>query len=179
MLRLFIAIQLPEDIRENLALICRGLPGVRWTAPENLHLTLHFLGEVEAEARLDLCDALDSLESPVFELSLNGVGRFISEKKPRALWVGIEKVDVLFDLHKKIERIVSAAGFKADRREFHPHITIARPKTVPEGRLNQYMELYSDFSSSPFEVKEIYLMSSILKPQGAIYREEAVFSFEA
>src|SRR5205823_13507748 len=102
MIRLFVAAELPESIRERLLSLQGGVPGARWSNSEQLHLTLRFIGEVAENVGHDIDDALATIRAPSFTLELSGVGEF-GGKNPRALWAGVKNNDALLHLQRKIE----------------------------------------------------------------------------
>ncbi len=124
--RLFVAIDPPQQIRDHLALLCCGLPGARWTPPEQFHLTLSFIGEVDGSTFLDIREALAEISVPQFSLQLQGVGFFPPRGQPRVIWAGIEKSEPLHLLQRKITTRLFQRGLEPDNRKFSPHITLAR-----------------------------------------------------
>ena len=88
MIRLFAALALPEEVRQRLALVCAPLPGARWAPPENMHVTLRFIGEVEAPVATDIDALLSRVTAPAFDIRLAGLGTFGSREQVRALWAG-------------------------------------------------------------------------------------------
>jgi 2'-5' RNA ligase len=172
-MRLFIGIALPEDIRFRLSLLCCGLPNIRWVPPENLHLTLRFIGEVDNGAVEDVDAALAAVRAPRFPLSLAGVGHFGNGAKLRVIWVGVEKSPALQHLHDKIESAVVRAGQPPDGQRFSPHVTLSRVKTPPPlGKLQEFMASNNLFRAPPFEVTHFTLFSSFPSSEGSIYRAE-------
>ena len=98
MVRLFVALGLPESIRLRLASLAGGIDGARWVPPENLHITLRFIGEVPEDRIADLADALGAIRMPPLTVTLRGAGHFSYGKKTRAVWVGVEKTGELATL---------------------------------------------------------------------------------
>ncbi len=174
-MRLFVAIDFPEPVREQLARISHGLPGARWVPPEQLHLTLRFIGEVEGSRALDLGQALAGVDSPHFDLQLQGVGFFPPRKKPRVVWVGVDKNDSLVRLRNRIESVLTGAGLEPEGRKFAPHVTLARLKNTPASRVGRFLEQYSMFYVPPFTVTEFRLYSSVLNARGARHFVEQVY----
>src|SRR5689334_6214104 len=107
-MRLFVGIAIPTDIRERLRMLSGGVPGARWVEPESYHLTLRFIGEADRPTaeRIDL--ALSELSAPAFELELQGVGQFGTGRKSRALWAGVAASPALAHLARKVDRAVVA-----------------------------------------------------------------------
>ncbi|MFQ5773698.1 MAG: RNA 2',3'-cyclic phosphodiesterase [Kiloniellaceae bacterium] len=174
-MRLFVAIPLPEDLRARLARLEEGLPGARWVAPENLHLTLRFIGEVDGRQAGDIDAALSQVRAERFAVTLAGVDRFGSGGKARTLWVGVEANPDLVRLHAKIEQALQRAGLAPERRKFKPHVTLARFNGNPGGRLYAYLSRNALLRSEPFVAEEFVLYSSFLSQAGAIHSPEAVY----
>jgi 2'-5' RNA ligase len=174
-MRLFIALPLPDDLRDRLAALQRGLKKARWVKPENLHLTLRFLGELDGRQAGDVDAALAALGGEAFSLGLAGLGCFGEGRNLRALWVGVEDPEPVRRLQAKVERAVQQAGIEADRRKFKPHVTLARFKRSPSPDLSGYLQSNNLFRSAPFAVTEFVLFSSFLTREGPIYRPEASY----
>ncbi len=172
-MRLFIALALPDDIKERLAGLQRGVKEARWVKPENLHLTLRFLGELDGHQAHDVDAALTSLGGEAFSMRLAGLDGFGEGRKLRALWVGAEDPEPVKRLQAKVERAVQQAGIAPNGRKFIPHVTLARFKRAPSPDLSSYLQSHSLFRSEPFAVTEFVLFSSFLAREGSIYRPEA------
>lgn len=177
-MRLFVAIDLPEELRERIGAFARGIPAARWVGPENMHLTLRFIGEVDGHQAQDIDAALSQVRTPRFTLALAGVDRFGSGGKERALWVGVEDNPALMRLQAKIETALQRAGLPPEGRKFKPHVTIARFKGNPGGRLHEFLARHSLFRGEPFEVEQFVLYSSFLGHNGAIYSAEAAYPLD-
>jgi 2'-5' RNA ligase len=177
-MRLFVALCLPETLRSRLCGLCAGLPGARWVAPENLHLTLRFIGEVDGREAEDIDAALSGVRFPRFPLTLAGVGEFADGRRLRSIWVGVENNEMLERLQVKVEHAVQRAGRPPEQRKFKPHITLARFKSHPGGRLQDYFAEHALFRGPPFEVTDFTLFSSFLAHEGAIYSPEAVYPLD-
>ena len=176
--RLFVALEIPDNVRSEIARLCRGLPDVRWTDPDDFHLTLRFVGEVDHNTFCDLGEALASICQNPFELTLQGIGQFPSRGPLRHLWVGAEASDDLLRLKRKVERQVVDCGIEPDRRKFTPHVTIARLRSPPpESRLASWLVGRSLFRTSSFPVSRFTLFSSHLRPEGAEHITEAEYDF--
>src|SRR5436305_12787539 len=117
MIRLFVALDLPEDIRARLLALQGGVPGARWSTNEQLHLTLRFIGEVDGNVAHDVDDALAVIREPPFSLELSGVGEF-GGKKPRALWAGVKTNDALLHLQRKIETARQRSGHPPEQLNY-------------------------------------------------------------
>ena len=177
-MRLFVALSLPEPVQQRLSGLANGLPGARWVKPENLHLTLRFLGEVDNLAAADVDDALAMIRSPGFDLGLNGIGHFGEGRKLRALWVGVDASDELMRLQEKIEQALIRLGLPPEPRKFKPHITLARFKSNPGPRLQDYLADHNLLRAGPIPMDSFELYSSFTSADGPIYRVEASYPLE-
>ena len=175
MIRLFVAIPLPPDLRQRLAFMGGGIPGARWVAPENLHLTLRFIGEVDEGLMEDIDAALLGVEAPSFELVLAGIGHWETRGSATAVWAGVEKSPDLLHLHDRVEAALVRAGLPPEPRKFAPHVTLARLKKPPATRVGDFLREYGDFRAPPVAVEGFALYSSLLTAAGPIYREEAFY----
>jgi 2'-5' RNA ligase len=173
--RLFVAIDLPPVIREHLAALCCGLPNARWIAPEQLHLTLTFIGEVSGVAFLDIREALAEVTGVRLTLQLQGVGFFPPRGQPRIVWAGVEKNEPLQVLQRKITTRLFQLGLEPDNRKFTPHITLARLQQTPSAKVGQYLINNGLFRSVPFPVEYFSLYSSILGRKGATHLVEQTY----
>lgn len=178
MIRLFVAIPLPELVRTQLSLLQSGLPGARWINTENIHLTLRFIGEVPNDVAGDVDMALGDIRMPSFDVALEGIDSFSRGKHPHTLWVGVSKSESLVRLQAKIEKALVGAGLEPESRKFTPHITIARLKDARRHRVEAWAAEHGTFRTAPFAVERFVLYSSFLKSEGAVYIEEASYSLE-
>ncbi len=175
MIRLFAALALPEEVRQRLALVRAPLPGARWAPPENMHVTLRFIGEVEAPVATDIDALLSRVTAPAFDIRLAGLGTFGSRGRVRALWAGLEKSELLAHLQAKIEVVCVNAGLPPEGRKFHPHITLARCRNVPEAPAVEFAATYGGFGLPAVPVSAFTLYSSHMGRSGAVYTSEAVY----
>jgi len=173
--RLFVAIDPPPEIRELLAGLCSGLPEARWIAPEQLHLTLCFIGDVSGAAFLDVKEALGGIHHRPLLLRLQGVGFFPPRGLPRIIWVGIEHNEPLEVLQRKITARLFSLGLEPENRKFSPHITLVRLHQTPPSRVGKYMEIHGLFSSPEFEIDSFLIYSSVLGRHGAHHRVEQAY----
>lgn len=173
MYRLFVAVDLPESVKDSIKNICCGLPDARWVNVNQLHLTLRFIGDADDVLFSNIKKSLSEITEPAFSIRLNGVGCFPPKKNPRVLWVGMEKCDELVSLATSVEsNLVEKCGIEPEGRSFSPHITIARfRETRPRG-VADFLERHSSFQSDLFPVEAFHLYSSTLKPSGAEHRQE-------
>jgi 2'-5' RNA ligase len=173
--RLFIAVDLPEKIKKNLKSMAFGIPGAKWVSPEQLHLTVRFIGEVDGALFSDIKNILDEINSAAFSLQLKGVGYFPPRGAPRVLWIGLEKSEPLQLLKKKIDTKLLRVGVEPEGRKFSPHITLARLKKSPVHKIANFLSGNGLFSQEPFQVEDFKLYSSILSPKGAYHKVERIY----
>lgn len=171
--RLFVAVDLPENVRKELMSLRTELPGGRWVAGDQLHLTLRFIGEVEAQQQGDIDAALRYVREEPFGLTLRQVGHF--GRPGRVLWVGMDPSPRLLALQRGIEAALVRAGIPPEERPFSPHITLARLKGTPYHLLAPYEEEHRRFAATPFQVGEFHLYSSNLTPAGALHRRQGTY----
>lgn len=179
MIRLFVAIDLPEPVRERLGALCAGVPGARWIDPVNLHLTLRFIGDVENPVADEIDAALSGIHAPRFDLWLRDVGVFGRGRAARALWVGVDANDTLLRLQGKVENAVCAAGLAPEMRKFTPHVTLARLRNASAARLRRFVAEHTGFTAGPVPVEQFTLYSSFLSSSGAIHTPEATYPLDS
>jgi len=172
MLRLFVGIALPPELKLRLSLLCSGVPGARWVDPGNYHLTLRFIGEVDEGLASDIDAALLQIRAPRFEVSLAGVGLF----GDRMLWVGVEKNPPLMHLRDKVESALVRLGLEADTRRYAPHVSLARLRNANEAKLQAFLGEHALFRAAPFPVEQFSLVASYLTKSGAIYEDQADYA---
>jgi 2'-5' RNA ligase len=165
--RLFVAIRPPEPIRDLLIDAMDDSADFRWQDEAQLHLTLRFIGEVERPLAEDIAAALTAIRAPAFNLRIKGTGSF-DQRNGGALWAGVEPREPVAALAARIERTCQSAGLEAERRAFHPHITLARWKGR---RTRAFLERHGGLASDPFEVDAFVLFESRLSRHGAHYEE--------
>lgn len=177
MIRAFIAIELPEETRQRLAAMQEQLKqartGVRWVNPGSIHLTLKFLGNIHPAQVEDIALAVaqEVRDQPPITLGAAGLGAFPSRRKPRVIWIGMEgEVQRLTRIQARVDNALEPLGFVREKRSFQPHLTIGRVKD--RRRLQSLIDAMTtlelpEFDS--FDVTEIILYKSDLRPTGAIY----------
>ncbi|HEY4135553.1 MAG TPA: RNA 2',3'-cyclic phosphodiesterase [Alphaproteobacteria bacterium] len=173
MIRLFVGIELPEPLREQLSLLQGGVPNAAWTAPENMHLTLRFIGEVPEGSMGEIDDVLADVSVPPFELSLAGVDTFARGREPTTIWAGLDPSEPLHLLHGRIDKGLARAGFPNDERRYTPHVTLGRLHRAPEMRVAEFVAAHNLFRAPPFGVEQFSLFSSHQASSGTVYTVEA------
>ena len=146
--RLFSAIEIPSSIAERLTLLRAGLSGARWIDPENYHLTLRFIGDVDRHTARDFTTALGEIVADPFELRLNGLGSF-GGGKPRAIFAGIAPSEGLDALRRANERAAREAGLPPEGRNFKPHVTLARLRGARPDAVALYLERQGGIVAEP------------------------------
>ncbi len=174
-MRLFVALDLPHSLRERLSWMAGGLPGARWLAPENYHVTLRFIGELPGYRAEEVDLALAGLRAPGFTLALKGVGTFEKAGRVNSLWVGVERTPPLEHLQSKIETALQRAGLEPERRRFTPHVTLARMDGVPAAKIAAWVQGHNLFRSQPVAVEHFTLFSSRLGKEQAVYTPEVEY----
>lgn len=175
MYRIFVGLELPAAVTDQLAGLTCGLPGARWLESDQMHVTLRFIGEVDGGVFDDALNALDTVAFEPFELQLKGVGFFPPRGRADTLWVGLRDPGSVTALKTKIDASLARAGIEREQRKFVPHVAIARLKDCQSSKLGQYIVEYSLFESIPFRVEHFHLYSSMLSSSGAIYRVEGSY----
>ena len=178
-LRVFVAIDLPDHVREELRILQQGLNIGRRVPAENLHLTLSFLGEQPDEAIVEAHQALSTVHVCAFDLRLAGVGT-LGGRMPQVITAEVLQCDDLNDLEKRIVRSLRSAGLTFKKQRFRPHITLARlQKSSTDyelARVHDYLADYATFQGTSFTVKRFSLYQSTLRPKAALH--EILASYE-
>jgi len=180
-MRAFIAIELSPEIKKALARLVKdlqkeGIQG-RWVPPNNIHLTLRFLGNIQDEHVGDIERLMEEAAKGFhpFTVSLEGLGAFPHAARPRVLWVGVvEGKDPLSRLQERLERGLASMGFPPEEKAFKPHLTVARfkfPKEEVRRRVYQACRKREKAGWGAMEAASVVLFESILSPQGARYRK--------
>jgi len=189
LLRLFVAVDLPGQVREALARLQGGLrshdlSNLRWVRPQGIHLTLKFLGETPAGRVAAITEALAGAirGRRRSRLALGALGTFGGRRRPRVLWLDITgDIEHMRELQAAVEEALVEVGFPPEERDFSPHLTLAR---VPQpGRPGTAERIAQALESvvpprSEFDVREVVLMRSTLQPGGAVYERLAAFPLE-
>jgi 2'-5' RNA ligase len=181
-MRVFVALDIPEDVRERLASLVarlREAARARWTRIEGLHITLKFIGEASPEKVEEIRNALAGIRTgKAIEMRFRGVGFFPNERRPRVFWAGIEAGDELRALAQEIEQRLVSLGMPAESRPFNAHLTLARFDS-PRGAeaLVRMLEGLGPFEFGHATSREFYLYRSHIKRGGAEYERLATFPF--
>ncbi len=175
-MRSFIAIELPEKIKSALSELQQELKkcgtDIRWIKPENIHLTLKFLGNIDEKDIDTIVKIIEGTCSrySVFELHISGVGVFPNVKSSRVLWVGVKGNEVFTGLQQEIESGMASLGFQRENRKFIPHLTLGRFKSSQgKGALLDKIQLHENTIFGLIDVKSVSLIRSDLSQAGARY----------
>ncbi len=175
-MRLFVALDLPWSLREQLSGLALGLSGVRWVPPENYHVTLRFIGEVPRHTAEEIDLALAGLRGRGFELALSGVGTQEKGGRVTGLWVRVERNAALDHLRGKVETALQRAGMEPERRRFLPHVTLARlGEAAAEPKLAHWVQSHNLFRAGPVPVGHFTLFSSQLGGDAPVYTAEVEY----
>ncbi len=172
--RLFTAIEIPSDIRSRLAMLRAGLRGARWIDPDNYHLTLRFAGDIDNRTAREFAHALAQVRAPAFEVRFSGLGSF-GDRRPRAVWAGVEPSEALMSLQRAHERAARAAGLPPETRNFKPHVTLARMNGTQAHDVARYLEMQGGPIAARFPVTRFVLFSSRASSGGGPYVVEEAF----
>jgi 2'-5' RNA ligase len=172
MIRLFVAIAIPEEIGTTLLPRQDRLPGARWRPLEALHITLRFIGDVPENLAGDLDAELTTVGGGPLELSLAGVGAFGEGADIHAVWAGVEENDGLKRLARACEIAARRAGVKAETRAYKPHVTLAYLRRPNPAEVAAWIQENNLLRTEPFRVTSFGLYSSWQSDQGSWYRLE-------
>jgi len=175
--RAFIAIDLPESIKSFLSEAQEALKlygfRVKWVRPQNIHLTLKFLGDTATADTDKITEAmtLAAKNCPTVSLTAKGVGVFPNVRRPRVIWAGLNgQIETLANLHQTLDAHLADLGFARDTRAFKSHLTLGRVKgKIASDRMLAAIDKLKEFESESFETHQVILFKSELRPGGAVY----------
>lgn len=181
MVRAFIAVELPEDLRQAISrsteTLRKALPGplVRWVAPQNIHLTLKFLGDVSPANLERLAEALgtEAAARETFTLSVGGLGAFPTPRRARLIWIGVEAPAALAALARGVEAAAARLGYAEEGRPFSPHLTLGRldrsAGAADLARVHAALEAAAVGNLGAAPVEAVHIFKSDLRPGGSVY----------
>lgn len=175
MIRLFVAVDLSDEIKNQLNSICFGVPGAKWVAVEQRHLTVRFIGKVDGAMFKDTREMLANVRCEPFMIRLKGLGHFPLRKIVRVLWIGVEPGEGVALLRNRVESALAKIGLASERRKFSPHITLARLRDTPISKVMQFFEDNGLFTTITFQISAFHLYSSVLTSKGAIHQRQATY----
>lgn len=170
--RLFTGLEIPADLALSLSMLRGGLPGARWISPENYHITLRFIGDVDDRMADEIDAMLCDLEYDMIDVTLNGLGTFGGDK-PHSIFVSIEPNRALNELQAAQERTLRRLGLPPETRRFTPHVTLARLRHSSTIDVADYLATHTSPSRRSFEARRFVLFSSKASVGGGPYIVEA------
>jgi RNA 2',3'-cyclic 3'-phosphodiesterase len=175
--RLFVAIRPPDAVIDHVIAIKGAIDGARWQDEDQLHLTVRYVGDVDAPTANDVAEALNDVRAQLFAIGLNGVGTFQHKRRIDTLWVGVTPRDALTALHKKIDHALVRLGLPPEGRAYRPHVTIARFGRNA-GPITDFVARHGGFSSAAFVVDRFMLYESHLSSAGSAYEIVARYALD-
>jgi 2'-5' RNA ligase len=170
--RLFTGLEIPPSVAQTLSVMRGGLPGARWIDPENYHLTLRFIGDIDDALAHEIAGILGRVRRGGFELRLDGLTSF-GGRKPRALVASVATNPALMELQAEHERILQRLGLEAEGRKYTPHVTLARLRDTSSWDVADYLGARGLHRSAPIQVSRFVLFSSRTSVGGGPYIVEA------
>jgi len=183
-IRSFLAFELPVEIREQIRVISKELKKtalpVRWVKVDNIHLTILFLGSVDEDTIGDIEEKVNVVVKgfSAFKTKLNAVGAFPHWKRPRVIWIGLNgDIGRLSNLRNKLQEELKVLGFMPEKRPFRPHLTLGRFKgPIDRGEdMKWILDRHRDINSDLYQLNELILYKSDLKPDGPVYTKMATW----
>ncbi len=175
-MRLFVALDLPWEVKEELSDLSCNIPGARWVPADNFHITLRFIGEASRLQAEEIDLALATLRGRSFQFSLSGLGWFEKYGKVSMLWAGVERNADLARLQSKVETALHRVGIPPDRRRFTPHVTLARMDMPVTQALTSFVQAHNLYRSAPIRADNVTLFSSFLGKDQPTYTPEAEYA---
>ena len=176
--RLFTGLEIPTELGEALSLLRGGLPGARWISPENYHLTLRFIGDVDDDVAHEVASVLGRVRRSGFELRVEGLSSF-GGRKPRAVVAAVAPQPAVMELQAEQERLMQRVGLEPEGRKYTPHVTLARLRDSSSWEVAEYLSARAAFRSSPFPVSRFVLFSSRNSVGGGPYVVEEAYPLAA
>jgi 2'-5' RNA ligase len=176
--RLFTGLEIPPDIGRTLSDLRGGLPGARWIDPENYHVTLRFIGDIDGVIANDIASTLIRVNRKPFEVALQGLSSF-GGKKPRAVVASVLPSRPLMELQAELERLMQRVGLDPEGRKFTPHVTLARLRDSSNQDVADYLSLRGYFPTRVFTASRFVLFSSRASVGGGPYVVEDSYSLGA
>lgn len=182
-IRTFIAVETSEETRSRAASLCDRLrtSGMRvtWTRPENMHLTLKFLGDTEEALLANVKETVANVAASLgpFSVRFRGAGAFPDARRPQTLWIGVsDGQDSLVELATRIDDALHALGIPREKRRFTPHLTIGRVRSgsaAEQKSLGDMIRKHAEFDAATAEIRQVLVMASQLSPAGATYEVQS------
>ena len=176
--RLFTGLEIPPEIAQTLSMLRGGLPGARWIDPQNYHVTLRFIGDVDDDVAGEVASLLGRVRRVPFELRLDGITSF-GGKKPRAVVATVASSPALMEAQAEQERLMQRIGLDPEGRKYTPHVTLARLRDASSRDVAEYLSARGLFRTPPFQVSRFVLFSSRASVGGGPYVVEASYPLSA
>lgn len=177
--RLFVAVDLPPECTAKLQTLQTSDLDARWTAPDQYHITLRFVGDADTDQTEQIRSRLEDIDLPSFQIGGEGLDVFPSMRKPRVLVVHVNEEPGLMTLQERIDEIVVTMGFDEERNPFNPHITIGRLKNSSPRDVRTYLHRHREYKIEPFTAEQFRLYESKLGSDGAVHRVLQHYSLRA
>ena len=175
--RLFAGVEIPAGIADRLSYLRGGIAGARWIDPENYHLTLRFIGDIDMVDAEAVAEALARVRRPSFPLRFTGVGA-LGTRKLHTVAATVEPSQPLIELQAEHERILQRIGLPPEGRKFTPHVTLARLRNGNARDVAEYLTLRGGFFADPFPVDRFVLFSSRNSVGGGPYVIEEAYDLD-
>ena len=172
--RLFTGVEIPADVGQSLSMLRGGLPGARWITPENYHLTLRFIGDVDDVIANEVASMLGRVQRGAFELYLEGLMSF-GGRKPRAVVAAVAPAQALLEIQSEHERMMQRIGLEPEGRKYTPHVTLARLRDSSSHDVAEFLAARGYFRTAAFPVSRFVLFSSRNSVGGGPYVVEASY----
>jgi len=172
--RLFTGVEIPPEVGEALSMLRGGLPGARWITPENYHVTLRFIGDVDDVVAHEIASLLGRVKRAAFELHLEGLTSF-GGRKPRAVVATVAPTQALLDVQAEHERLMQRIGLAPEGRKYLPHVTLARLRDASSRDVADYLATRGFFRTPRFPIERFVLFSSRASVGGGPYVVEASY----
>ncbi|WP_334175936.1 RNA 2',3'-cyclic phosphodiesterase [Pseudoxanthobacter sp.] len=176
--RLFTGLEIPAPAGLQLGLLRGGLRSARWIDPENYHITLRFIGDIDERTADEVANALDRVQRAPVPVHIEGLGSF-GGTKPHSLWARVAPNAALADLQAEHERLLQRLGLPAEGRKYTPHVTLARLRGTSPREVADWLALRGGFSLPPFMATRFVLFSSRASVGGGPYLVEDAFPLSA
>ncbi len=175
--RLFTGLEIPRDVAVELSGMRGGLAGARWIEPENYHVTLRFIGDVDNRTANAVADMLSDIVRPAFEISFDGLGAF-GGRKPHSLHAAIQPTFPLVALQAEHERAMQRIGLAPEGRKFTPHVTLARLRGTPSEAVARYIGSRGGLLGTRFGAERFVLFSARSGQGGGPYLVEEAYTLD-
>ncbi len=178
-IRTFVAVETGGAVRraavDLIGRLSKSPADVRWVEPENMHITLKFLGDVAMDQTPEVCQAVIRAAADVaaFELQVRGAGAFPHLGRPGTVWIGVgQGAEAIDALQRRVEKALNKLGFPREARKFHPHLTLGRARRGRDGlkELGALIRENAEFDAGSTRIGEAVVFSSQLRPEGPIYQ---------